>query len=85
MKKYRVYGWHISQNGDTCSESVYDEVIRANSPQDAIRQAVQWNIEESCTGEYDADRDMIIYRDIFGDIEYILAHFYVVDVDFLCS
>lgn len=81
MKKYRVYGWHISQNGDTWSESVYDEVIRADSPKDAIRQAVQWNIEESITGEYDADRDMIIYRDIFGDIEYILAHFYVVDVD----
>ena len=79
MKKYRVYGWHISQNGDTWSESVYDEVIRANSPQDAIRQAIQWNIEESITGEYDANRDMIIYRDIFGDIEYILAHFYAVE------
>ena len=81
MKKYRVYGWHILQNGNTWSESVYDEVIRANSPQDAIRQAIQWNIEESCTGEYDADRDMITYRDIFGDIEYILAHFYAVELN----
>ena len=81
MKKYRVYGWHILQNGNTWSESVYDEVIRANSPQDAIRQAIQWNIEESCTGEYDADRDMIIYRDIFGAIEYIPAHFYVAELN----
>lgn len=80
MKKYRVYGWRISQNGDTC-ESVYDEAIRANSPQDAIRQAKQWKIEESVTGEYDAARDMIIYRDIFGDIEYILAHFYAVELN----
>lgn len=79
MKKYRVYGWHITQCGDTWSESVYDEVIRANSPQDAIRQAIQWNIEESVTGEFDAKRNMIIYRDIFGDIEYILAHFYAVE------
>ena len=81
MKKYRVYGWHILQNGNTWSESVYDEVIRANSPQDAIRQAIQWNIEESITGEYDADRDMIIYRDIFGDIEYILTQFYAVELN----
>lgn len=81
MKKYRVYGWHITQCGDTWSESVYDEVIRANSPQDAIRQAIQWNIEESITGEYDADRDMIIYRDRFGNIEYILAHFYAVELN----
>ena len=81
MKKYRVYGWHISQNGNTWCESVYDEVIRANSPENAIRQAIQWNIEESCTGEYDADRDMIIYRDSFGDIEYILAHFYAVELN----
>ena len=81
MEKYRVYGWHISQNGDTWSESVYDEIIKASSPEDAIRQAVQWNIEESCTGEYDADRDMIIYRDIFGNIEYILAHFYAVELN----
>lgn len=81
MEKYRVYGWHILQNGGTWSESVYDEVIRANSHEDAIRQAVQWNVEESITGEYDASRDMIIYRDIFGDIEYILAHFYVVELN----
>ena len=81
MEKYRVYGWHILQNGDTWSESVYDEVIRANSSQDAIRQAIQWNIEESIAGEYDADRDMIIYRNIFGDIEYILAHFYAVELN----
>ena len=81
MKKYRVYGWHITQCGDTWCDSVYDEVIKANSPEDAIKQAIQWNIEESCTGEYDADRDMIIYRDIFGDIEYILAHFYAVEVE----
>ena len=79
MKKYRVYGWHILQCGKTWSESVYDEVIRANSPQDAIRQAIQWNIEESITREYDAERNMIIYRDIFGDIEYILTQFYVVE------
>lgn len=81
MKNYRVYGWHITQCGDTWSESVYDEVIRADSPEDAIRQAVQWNIEESITGEYDASRDMIIYRDIFGTIEYILAHFYAVELN----
>lgn len=81
MKKYWVYGWHILQNGNAWSESVYDEVIRANSPQDAIRQAIQWNIEESVTGEFDADRDMIIYRDIFGDIDYILAHFYAVELN----
>lgn len=81
MKKYRVYGWHILQNDDTWSESVYDEVIRADSPQDAIRQAIQWNIEESITGKYDADRDMIIYRDIFGDIEYILTHFYAAELN----
>ena len=82
MEKYRVYGWHISQNGDTWSESVYDEIIKASSPEDAIRQAIQWNIEESCTGKYDADRDMIIYRDIFGNIEYILAHFYAVELNY---
>lgn len=81
MEKYRVYGWHITQCGDAWSESVYDEVIRANSPQDAIRQAIQWNIEESVTGEFDAKRNMIIYRDIFGDIEYILAHFYAVELN----
>ena len=81
MKKYRVYGWHLSQNGSTWSESVYDEIITADKPEAAIRQAIQWNIEESCTGEYDADRDMIIYRDIFGAIEYILAHFYAVELN----
>ena len=81
MKKYRVYGWHILQNGNTWSESVYDELIKASNPEDAIRQAVQWNVEESITGEYDADREMIIYRDIFGDIEYILAHFYAVELN----
>ena len=82
MKEFRVFGWHITQCGDTWSESVYDEVIKANSPQDAIKQAIQWNIEESITGEYDADRDMIIYRDRFGNIEYILAHFYAVEVNY---
>ena len=81
MKKYRVYGWHILQCGDTWSESVYDESIKAASPDEAIKQAIQWNIEESITGEFDADRNMIIYRDIFGDIEYILAQFYAVEVD----
>lgn len=81
MKKYRVYGCHISQNGDTWCESVYDEIIKASSPEDAVRQAVQWNIEESITGEYDADRDMIIYRDRFGNIEYILVHFYAVELN----
>ena len=81
MKKYRVYGWHILQNGDTWEDSVYDEAMRANSPQDAIKQAIQWNVGESVTGEYDADRDMIIYRDILGDIEYILAHFYAVELN----
>ena len=81
MKKYRVYGWHIMQNGDTWSESVYDEAITANNPQEAIKQAIQWNIEESITGEYDADRGMIIYRDIFGGIDYILAHFYAVELN----
>ena len=81
MKKYRVYGWHLSQNGNTWSESVYDEIITADKPEDAIKQAIQWNIEESCTGEYDAARDMIIYQDIFGDIEYILAHFYAVELN----
>lgn len=81
MKKYRVYGWHILQCGDTWSESVYDESIKAASPDEAIKQAIQWNIEESITGEFDADRNMIIYRDIFGDIEYILAQFYTVEVN----
>ena len=81
MIMYRVYGWHILQNGNTWSESVYDEIITANKPEDAIRQAIQWNIEESCTGEYDADRNMIIYRDIFGDIEYILTQFYAVGLN----
>ena len=81
MKKYRVYGWHILQCGDTWSESVYDEVIKSNSPDEAIKQAIQWNIEESITGEFDADRNMIIYRDIFGKIEYILAQFYAVEVN----
>ena len=81
MKKFRVFGWHITQCGDTWCDSVYDEVIKANSPEDAIKQAIQWNIEESCTGEFDADRDMIIYRDIFGDIDYILAHFYAVELN----
>ena len=80
MQKYRVYGWHILQCGDTWCESVYDEIITANNPDEAIKQAIQWNIEESITGEYDANRDMIIYRDIFGYIEYILAHFYAVEV-----
>lgn len=81
MKKYRVYGWHILQCGDTWSESVYDESIKAASPDEAIKQAIQWNIEESITGEFDADRNMIIYQDIFGDIEYILAQFYAVEVN----
>ena len=81
MKKYRVYGWHILQNGNTWSESVYDEIITANNPREAIKQAIQWNIEESCIGEYDAGRDMIIYRDSFGDIAYILAHFYAVELN----
>ena len=81
MKKYRVYGWHILQNGNTWSESVYDEIITASNPREAIKQAIQWNIEESITGEYDADRDMIIYRDIFGDIEYILTQFYAVELN----
>ena len=81
MKKYRVYGWHILQCGDTRSESVYDEAIKSNSPYEAIKQAIQWNIEESITGEFDADRNMIIYRDIFGKIEYILAQFYAVEVN----
>ena len=81
MKKYRVYGWHILQNGNTWSESVYDEIITANNPRDAIKQAIRFRLEESITGEYDAGRDMIIYRDIFGDIEYILAHFYAVELN----
>ena len=80
MKKYRVYGVHVASN-KAWDESVYDEVIRANSPQDAIRQAIQLRLEESITGEYDAGRDMILYRDIFGDIEYILAHFYAVELN----
>ena len=80
MKKYRVYGIHVASN-KAWDESVYDEVIRANSPQDAIRQAIQWNIEESITGEFDAKRNMIIYRDIFGDIEYILTQFYTVELN----
>ena len=80
MKKYRVYGVHVASN-KAWDESVYDEVIRANSPQDAIRQAIQWNIEESITGEFDAKRNMIIYRDIFGDIEYILTQFYAVELN----
>ena len=81
MKKYRVYGWHILQNGNTWSESVYDEIITASKPEDAIKQAIQLRIEESITGGYDADRDMIIYRDIFGDIEYILIQFYAVELN----
>ena len=80
MKKYWVYGVHVASN-KAWDESVYDEVIRANSPQDAIRQAIQWNIEESCTGEFDAKRNMIIYRDIFGDIDYILTQFYAVELN----
>ena len=80
MKKYRVYGVHVASN-KAWDVSVYDEVIRANSTQDAIKQAIQWNIEESITGKYDAERGMIIYRDIFGDIEYILAHFYAVELN----
>ena len=80
MKKYRVYGVHVASN-KAWDEGVYDEVIRANSPQDAIRQAIQLRIEESITGEFDAKRNMIIYRDIFGDIEYILAHFYAVELN----
>ena len=80
MKKYRVYGIHVASN-KAWDESVYDEVIRANSPQDAIRQAIQWNIEESITGEYDAASDMIISRDVFGGIEYILAQFYAVELN----
>ena len=81
MKRYSVYGWHILQNGNTWSESVYDEIITANNPDEAIKQAIQLRIEESCTGEYDADHDMIIYRDIFGGIDYILAHFYAVELN----
>ena len=80
MKKYRVYGVHVASN-KAWDESVYDEVIRANSPQDAIKQAIQWNIEESITGEFDAKRNMVIYRDIFGDIEYILTQFYAVELN----
>ena len=80
MKKYRVYGVHVASN-KAWDASVYDEIIRANSPQDAIKQAIQWNIEESCTGEYDAKRNMLIYRDIFGDIEYILTQFYAVELN----
>ena len=80
MKKYRVYGVHVASN-KAWDESVYDEVIRANSPQDAIKQAIQWNIEESCTGEYDAGRDMIIYRDVFSNIDYILTQFYAVELN----
>ena len=80
MQKYRVYGVHVASN-KARDESVYDEVIRANSPQDAIRQAIQWNIEESITGEFDVKRNMIIYRDIFGDIEYILTQFYAVELN----
>ena len=81
MKKYRVYGWHILQNGNTWSESVYDEIITANNPREAIKQAIQLRIEESITGEYDADRDMIIYQDIFGDIEYILTQLYAIELN----
>ena len=81
MKRYRVYGLLISQRGVVRCESVYDELIKANSPEDAIKQAIQLRIEESITGEYDADRDMIIYRDIFGDIEYLLAHFYAIELN----
>ena len=80
MKKYRVYGVHVASN-KAWDASVYDEIITANKPEDAIRQAIQWNIEESCTGEYDADRNIIIYRDIFGDIEYILTQFYAVELN----
>ena len=80
MKKYRAYGVHVASN-KAWDESVYDEVIRANSPQDAIRQSIQLRIEESITGEYDADRNIIIYRDIFGDIEYILTQFYAVELN----
>ena len=80
MKKYRVYGVHVASN-KAWDESVYDEVIRANSPQDATRQAIQWNIEESISGEFDAKRNMIIYRDIFGGIDYILTQFYAVELN----
>ena len=81
MKKYWVYGLLISQRGVVRCESVYGDPIKADKPEDAIKQAIHWNIEESCTGEYDAKRNMIIYRDIFGDIEYILAHFYAVELN----
>ena len=80
MKKYRVYGVHVASN-KAWDVSVYDEIITANNPREAIKQAIQWNIEESITGKYDAERGMILYRDIFGDIEYILAHFYAVELN----
>ena len=79
MKKYRVYGWHILQNGNTWSESVYDEIITANNPDKAIRQAIQWNIEESITGKYDAERGMILYFDDFGKVVNAIVQIFAVE------
>ena len=60
MKKYRVYGW---DNGELVS--VYDELIKASSQAEAIRQAVQWNIEELDVGKYKP-----IYNTKYNRIEY---------------
>lgn len=60
MKKYRVFGWH---NGELIS--VYDELIKANCPAEAVRQAVQWNIEELDVGKYKP-----IYNTRYNRIEY---------------
>ena len=64
MKVYRVFGWN---NGKLVS--VYDELIKASCPAEAVRQAVQWNLEESCTGRFNARYNRIEYFDEFGKIE----------------
>ena len=79
MKKYRVYGWHILQNGSTWSESVYDEIITANNPDEAIKQAIQLRIEESITGKYDAERGMILYFDDFGKVVNAIVQIFAVE------
>ena len=79
MKKYWVYGLLISQHGVVRCESVYGDPIKANNPDEAIKQAVQWNIEESITGKYDAERGMILYFDDFGKIVNAIVQIFAVE------
>ena len=72
MKMYRVYGW---SNGGLVS--VYDEIIKANSQAEAIKQAIKWNIEESCTGKYNARYNRIEYFSKFGITT--IEHFFAIE------